>query len=81
MFALVHQFTALTAGQNPWGGIACGVDSGTYNTCTEYVEQKSTPFEEVLPAHAPFCPVCVRLQARCLLPSAAVGRVRAGTRA
>jgi hypothetical protein len=51
----VHQFTALTAGLNPWGGVGCGVDSGEMNSCSAYVQTKSTPADEVLPAHAFFC--------------------------
>ena len=66
MFSLVHQFTALTAGNNPWGGVGCGGDSGEMGSCTAYVQTKSTPFEEVLTAHAPLClPRCVCNSGEC----------------
>jgi hypothetical protein len=65
MFALLA-FTQLTPGQQSWGAVGCGVDSGVMdNQCSgKYVTVHSTVADEVQTAPAP-----LRLQTA-LAPSA-----------
>ena len=48
MFATVAQFTKLTPGKNPWGGVGCGVDSGEMGKCKMYVEDHTSVAAEVM---------------------------------